>query len=227
MFAIMPTDAPAFAHALLPGSLTPELRCARSAFVPTGALAPRRALQRRALARCNPRMAVLTRETAQGTVKRVVVTGTGVVSCFGTDSDEFYQALLDGKSGARQITQFDVDGWKTDFAAYIDPEQVKAEEYVAPKMLRRLDPFLAYALVAAHKALQDAGIALDSDAFKAIDKSRAGVLCGSGMGGLNIYSEGVEKLISKGHNRMSPFFIPYAITNMVRTTLIILVFFCR
>lgn len=161
-------------------------------------------------------MVSLTRETSQGTVKRVVVTGTGVVSCFGSDANVFYDSLLAGKSGVKPVKNFDCEDWNTNFAAWIEPESIDIEGYVQPKLLRRLDPFLTYALVAGKKALEDAGLQIGSDQHKALNKARAGVLCGSGMGGLNIYSEGVEKLITKGHNRMSPFFIPYAITNMVR-----------
>lgn len=161
------------------------------------------------------RMTTLTRETANGTVKRVVVTGTGVVSCFGCDSDVFYQSLLDGKSGVRKVSSFDVDGWTTDFAATVDPDSIDLKGYISPKLLRRLDPFLTFALVAGKKALEEAGLGSE-EALAAIKKERAGVLCGSGMGGLRIYSEGVEKLLTKGHGKMSPFFIPYAITNMVR-----------
>lgn len=167
-----------------------------------------------------PKMISLTRQTANGEVKRVVVTGTGVVSCFGCDSDIFYNNLLQGKSGVKRVSTFDTEGWSTNFAAQIDNDQIQTEGYVPPKLLRRLDPFLVYALVASKKALEDAGIKPGSEQHDAIDKIRAGVLCGSGMGGLKIYAEGVEKLLTRGHNRMSPFFIPYAITNMVRTFLI-------
>eukprot|EP00177_Eucheuma_denticulatum_P001609 GFKZ01002884.1.p1 GENE.GFKZ01002884.1~~GFKZ01002884.1.p1 ORF type:complete len:481 (+),score=59.50 GFKZ01002884.1:119-1561(+) len=167
-----------------------------------------------ATTRAAVRMTAFTRETSQGTVKRVVVTGTGVVSCFGCDSNKFYDSLLNGESGVRKIKAFDVDGWSTDFAAWIDPETVETDNYVSPKLLRRLDPFLTYALVSAKKCLEDAGLSIGSEAFENLDKTRSGVLCGSGMGGLEIYSEGVEKLLTKGHKRMSPFFIPYAITNM-------------
>ena len=161
------------------------------------------------------KMVTLTRETANGTVKRVVVTGTGLVSCFGTDPDTYYDALLAGKSGVRKVSAFDVDGWSTDFAAYIDMKDVDTDPYVQPKLLRRLDPVLTYALVAGKKALESAGIGVGTDAFEELQKEKCGVLCGSGMGGLNIYSEGVEKLHTRGHKKMSPFFIPYAITNMV------------
>lgn len=162
------------------------------------------------------RMVTLTRQTDKGSVKRVVVTGAGVVSCFGCDVDVFYDSLLRGKSGMRKVESFDVEGWSTDFAAWISPEQVDASNYVAPKLLRRLDPFLVYALIAGKKSLEQAGLSLSTQAFDALDKTRCGVLCGSGMGGLGIYTEGVQKLISRGHTKMSPFFIPYAITNMVR-----------
>lgn len=162
-----------------------------------------------------PKMVALTRKTSQGDVKRIVVSGAGVVSCFGSDVDVFYESLLAGKSGMKKVKTFDVEGWSTNFAACIDPELVDTEGYVSPKLIRRMDPFLTYALVAGKKALEDAGIPIGSDAFEALNKHRAGVLCGSGMGGLNIYSQGVEKLLDSGHRRMSPFFIPYAITNMV------------
>lgn len=156
----------------------------------------------------------LTRETANGTVKRVVVTGMGLVSCFGTDPDEYYNSLLAGKSGVRKITDFDVDGWSTDFAACIDKGDIGAEDYVNPKLMRRTDPFISFALVAGKKALADAGLGIGTDAMAALDKNRCGVLCGSGMGGLDIYAQGVEKLLTRGYKKMSPFFIPYAITNM-------------
>lgn len=167
-----------------------------------GGAAPARS-PRRPAARNVVHMIALTRDTEKGTEKRIVVTGTGVVSCFGSDSDHFYQCLLDGKSGVKKVTNFDVNGWSTDFAASIDKESIGAEGYVAPKILRRMDPFLTYALVAGKKALEDAGIGIDSDAFNKLDKTRSGVLCGSGMGGLNVYSEGVEKRL-KGA-KMSPF----------------------
>ncbi len=160
------------------------------------------------------RMVSLTRDTANGTVKRVVVTGTGLVSCFGTDSDQFYDALLQGKSGVRKVSKFDVEGWSTDFAATIDLKDIDTS-HIGRKNLRRFDPFLTYALVAAKNALENAGIPLGSDALNALQKDKCGVLCGSGMGGLDIYSQGVEKLVSQGYTKMSPFFIPYAITNMV------------
>lgn len=159
-------------------------------------------------------MTALTRETPRGPEKRVVVTGIGVVSCFGTDPDKYYESLLAGKSGVKPVEGFEVDGWNTTIAAEIAPGSIDTGDFVSAKLKRRLDPFLTYAIVACKSALVDAGLAMDSLAFKALDKTRCGVLCGSGMGGLHIYSAGVEKLVTAGVNKMSPFFIPYAITNM-------------
>lgn len=159
-------------------------------------------------------MLAFTRETPRGPEKRVVVTGMGVVSCLGTDPDEYYEALLAGKSGVRQVEGFNVDGWATRIAAEIDPNSIDTKDYVSAKLKRRLDPFLTYAMVACKSALVNAGIGIGSAEFDSLDKTRCGVLCGSGMGGLQIYSSGVEKLVTVGVNKMSPFFIPYAITNM-------------
>lgn len=161
----------------------------------------------------------LTRDTENGTVKRVVVTGMGLVSCFGTDPDEYYDALLAGKSGVRKISEFDVEGWSTNFAAHIDKSSIGAENFMEPKLIRRTDPFISYALVAGKKALADAQLEIGSEALEALNKARCGVLCGSGMGGLDIYATGVEKLLMKGYKKMSPFFIPYAITNMASAML--------
>jgi 3-oxoacyl-[acyl-carrier-protein] synthase II len=156
----------------------------------------------------------LTRETPRGKEKRVVVTGTGVVSCFGTDTEVYYDRLLAGESGVKHVTKFDVEGWGTTFAAEITPEMLDTADYVSAKLKRRLDPFLTYALVSCKSALENAGVGIGSPEMSKLDKTRCGILCGSGMGGLEIYSSGVEKLNSAGVTRMSPFFIPYAITNM-------------
>lgn len=165
--------------------------------------------------RSTVRMALeLTRDSPHGPVKRIVVTGTGVVSCFGTDPDEYYASLLAGKSGVKQVEGFEVDGWGTTIAAEIDAKRLDTGDYVSAKLKRRLDPFLTYALVASKGALADAGIGMGTPGMEALNKTRCGVLCGSGMGGLHIYSAGVEKLNDAGVSRMSPFFIPYAITNM-------------
>ncbi|KAJ8908118.1 hypothetical protein NDN08_008213 [Rhodosorus marinus] len=146
--------------------------------------------------------------------KRVVITGQGVVSCFGTDPDVFYDSLLEGKSGVRTVQKFDVESWNTKIAAEISPDMINAKEFVTPKLVRRLDPFLLYSIIGGKKALIDAGLEPGSEANEALDKFRCGIICGSGMGGLKVYSAAAEMLNTRDYSRVSPFFIPYAITNM-------------
>lgn len=142
--------------------------------------------------------------------KRVVVTGMGVVSCFGTDVDEFYNQLLAGKSGIVPIKEFPCENYPTRFAGSVSDFDVG--NYLDKKQARRVDPFISYTVVAGKKALEHAK--LTGDAFEKLDKSRAGVLIGSGMGGMNVFYEGTETLLTKGYNRMTPFFVPFIITNM-------------
>jgi 3-oxoacyl-[acyl-carrier-protein] synthase II len=139
--------------------------------------------------------------------KRVVITGMGVVSCFGNDVDTFYQALLDGKSGVTPIDQFPVQDFATRFAASI--HNFDPGTYIDKKQARRVDPFISYAMVAGKKALESAGINPEN-----LDKRRCGIIIGSGMGGMKAFSDGVEALIKQGIRRISPFFVPYIITNM-------------
>ncbi|MBU6384172.1 MAG: beta-ketoacyl-ACP synthase II [Verrucomicrobia bacterium] len=142
--------------------------------------------------------------------KRIVVTGMGVVSCFGTDVDHFYEQLLAGKSGIAPIEAFDCSGYPTRFAGVI--RNFDTGDYMDKKQARRVDPFIRYTMVAGKKALEDAG--LDSDASAKLDKTRCGIIIGSGMGGMSVFYDGVETILSKGFKRLTPFFVPYIITNM-------------
>jgi len=142
--------------------------------------------------------------------RRVVVTGMGIVSCFGTDVDQFYQSLLDGKSGITDITAFPCDDYPTRFAGAV--QDFETGDYMDKKQARRVDPFIRYAMVAGKKALEDAG--LGGDKLETLDKSRCGILIGSGMGGMSVFLEGNKTLINKGYNRITPFFVPFIITNM-------------
>jgi len=137
--------------------------------------------------------------------KRVVITGMGVVSCFGTDVGGFYQNLLDGKSGISLITEFPCDEFPTRFAGVI--RDFDPGDYVDKKQARRFDKFLSYAMVAGKKALT--GVSLET-----LDKKRCGIIIGSGMGGMGVYAEGVQTLLEKGPRRVTPFFVPYILTNM-------------
>ena len=140
--------------------------------------------------------------------KRIVVTGTGVVSCFGQDVDAFYEKLLAGESGVRIITDFPCDDFPTRFAAQVtdfDPG-----EYIDKKQARRVDKYIAYAIVSGKKALEKAGLYPSNT----LDKTRAGIILGSGMGGMGVFFEGSKNLIEKGYHRITPFFVPYILPNM-------------
>lgn len=139
--------------------------------------------------------------------RRIVVTGMGVVSCFGMDIELFYQQLLAGQSGVTPITSFPCEEYPTRFAASV--KHFDTEGYLDKKQARRVDACIAYAVVAGKKALEHAGVQLDS-----LDKNRCGVLIGSGMGGMKTYADGVETVVTKGFKRLTPFFVPYIITNM-------------
>ncbi|NGX55450.1 MAG: 3-oxoacyl-[acyl-carrier-protein] synthase 2 [Chlamydiae bacterium] len=144
--------------------------------------------------------------------KRIVVTGMGIVSCFGSDVDLFYEALLAGKSGVQLITHFSCEDYPTRFAASI-PE-FDSGEYIDRKQARRIDPFIRYAIVAGKKSLELAQIE-----NAALDKTRCGVIIGSGMGGMTTFAEGAVTLSQKGYRRITPFFVPYIITNMASALL--------
>lgn len=142
--------------------------------------------------------------------KRVVVTGMGIVSCFGTDVDFFYEQLLAGRSGVVPIKEFPCEDYPTRFAASV--QNFDIGDYIDKKQARRIDPFMRYAMVAGKKSLEMSG--LTGEAFDRLDKARCGVLIGSGMGGMSTFSDGVETLLTKGFKKLTPFFVPFIITNM-------------
>lgn len=142
--------------------------------------------------------------------KRIVVTGMGVVSCFGNDVQQYYQKLLAGESGVKVITSFPCEDFPTRFAATIN--DFDPGEYIEKKQARRIDPYIAYAIVAGKKALENAN--LGPDQCQGLDLQRCGVVIGSGMGGMKVFVDGVETLNSKGCRRVSPFLIPYILPNM-------------
>lgn len=149
--------------------------------------------------------------------RRVVVTGIGVVSCFGNDVDTFYNKLLAGESGIGPIESFDVTEYPTRFAGCI--HTFEPEEYLDKKQARRLDPFLQFGMVAGKKALEFAQFDLNN--LGQLDKEQCGILISSGMGGLKMLWDGTNTIISKGHKRLTPFFVPYIITNMAGALLAI------
>ena len=142
--------------------------------------------------------------------KRVVVTGMGLVSCFGTDIDEFYNRLLSGSSGITSIEEFPCQEFPTRFAGVV--RNFEVGDYLDKKQARRVDPFIRYTAVAGKKALEYGK--LTGEVLNNLDKKRCGVLIGSGMGGMTVFYDGAEALLTKGFKRITPFFVPFIITNM-------------
>ncbi|HEX2579711.1 MAG TPA: beta-ketoacyl-ACP synthase II [Rhabdochlamydiaceae bacterium] len=142
--------------------------------------------------------------------RRIVVTGMGIVSCFGNDVDHFYDQLLAGKSGIGLIESFPCADYPTRFAGCV--KNFDVGNYLDKKQARRVDPFIRYTMVAGKKALEKGN--LIGDSFAKLNKSRCGIIIGSGMGGMQVFSDGVETIVKEGFKRISPFFVPYIITNM-------------
>lgn len=142
--------------------------------------------------------------------KRIVVTGMGLVSCFGSDINTFYSQLLSGKSGIAPITEFPCEDFPTRFAGVI--KDFDPGEYLEKKQARRVDKFIAYSIVAGKKALEQAD--LNASAIASLNKDKCGVIIGSGMGGMSVFVDGVQTLLEKGHRRVTPFFVPFILTNM-------------
>jgi 3-oxoacyl-[acyl-carrier-protein] synthase II len=139
--------------------------------------------------------------------RRVVVTGLGALTPIGNTADEFWSALLQGRSGVGPITKFDATDYPTRIAGEV--KNFDPLTFVDKKEARRLDPFLQYAVASAVMAVQDA--ALDTEK---VDGSRFGVLIGSGIGGITTLLDTHKILLDKGPDRVSPFFIPMMIINM-------------
>lgn len=130
--------------------------------------------------------------------RRVVITGLGVISPVGNTIPEFWNALKDGKSGVAKATRFDMTNYTTQIGAEIknfDPSAI-----IEKKELRRLDLSEQYALVAAHQAYKDAGLNSNS-----IEAERAGVIVGSGIGGVETLEKQHSILLSSGPGKVSPF----------------------
>jgi 3-oxoacyl-[acyl-carrier-protein] synthase II len=142
--------------------------------------------------------------------RRIVVTGMGIVSCFGNDVDHFYDQLLAGQSGIGPIESFPCADYPTRFAGCI--KNFDVGNYIDKKQARRVDPFIRYAMVAGKKALEKGN--LTGDNLAKLNKSRCGIIIGSGMGGMQVFSDGIETLVKESFRRISPFFVPYIITNM-------------
>ena len=140
--------------------------------------------------------------------RRVVVTGMGIISPLGNELETTWQNILAGKSGAKTVTTFDVTDYPTKFAAPV--ENFDDVNHLDVKTKRRVDEFVQYGLVASKHAIENSGLELNS-----IDSSRIGVSIGSGIGGLDTIEKNALTLDKRGPRKISPFFVPGAIVNMV------------
>ncbi len=139
--------------------------------------------------------------------RRVVITGFGVVHALGTDVKTFWNEIKEGKSGIKTITKFDTTDFSTKVGAQIDNFDVVA--YMDKKEAKRMDLFTQYAVAASKEAVSMSGID-----FSTMDPYRAGVLIGSGVGGMETLENNCRTLFDKGPKKVSPFFVPMMIANM-------------
>jgi len=140
--------------------------------------------------------------------RRVVVTGLGLLTPLGNDVNTSWEAIKNGKSGIYDLDHFDVSGFSTRFGGAI--KNFDFNEFMANKEARRLDDFIQYGIAAGVEAFEDAGLDVCS-----INKERAGVAIGSGIGGIKTIEETSLQINESGPRKVSPFFVPGSIINMI------------
>jgi 3-oxoacyl-[acyl-carrier-protein] synthase II len=141
-------------------------------------------------------------------MKRVVVTGIGVLTPIGKNLHEFWQNLLKGVSGSDLITRFDTEKFKTKFACEV--KNYDSNNYFDKKEANKLDLYSQFALIASQEAITDSGLNLET-----VDKDRVGVIWASGIGGLDTFYESIRQYVQgDGTPRFSPFFIPKMISDI-------------
>ena len=140
--------------------------------------------------------------------RRVVVTGMGLVSPLGNDVQSSWSAALAGQSGVVPITAFDASLYSTRFGGTI--KNLDPSSWISAKELKKMDPFIHYGLVAALQAWQDAGLSVTE-----ANAPRIGVSMGSGIGGIGTIEQQHDVLLNSGPRRISPFFVPSSIINMI------------
>ena len=139
--------------------------------------------------------------------RKVVITGMGVVTPLGCAVDGMWEAVKSGRCGIGTIKSFDASDYKIRIAGEV--KDFDADAFIPPKEQRRMDAFCMYAIAAAKMAMDDSGLDMSCE-----DPSRAGVIVGSGIGGLQTFQSQHKVLINKGPGRVSPFVIPQMIGNM-------------
>ncbi len=139
--------------------------------------------------------------------RRVVVTGLSAITAIGNDSDSHWDSLIKGKSGISRVTRFNIDGYASQIGAEV--KNLDVNKFIEPKRVKRMDLFTQYGICASEMAITDAGLDLNKE-----DLIRIGVIISSGIGGMVVYHIEHEKLINRGPNRVSPFFIPMMIPDI-------------
>lgn len=139
---------------------------------------------------------------------RVVVTGMGMVSPVGLDVESSWQAICNGVSGAAPIESFDTEAFSTRFSCSV--KNFSVDGFIAPKDAKRMDPFVQFGMVAGIQALADSGLEITEE-----NQDRVGCAIGSGIGGIGSIERNTEIVRNSGPRKMSPFFVPGAIINMI------------
>ena len=142
------------------------------------------------------------------TKRRVVVTGLGIVSPVGNNVADAWRNVTEGVSGISDIVSFDVSAFTTRFAGNITNFDIS--EYMTPKEARKCDPFIHYGIAATAQAIADSGLEIGEQ-----NADRCGVIMGSGIGGVSTIEANHEKWMASGPRKISPFFVPASIINMI------------
>ena len=145
--------------------------------------------------------------------RRVVITGMGCVSCVGNDVASTWDSVVNGRCGLGRVTLFDATDFKTQIGGEV--KNLRAEDYIPAKELKRVDDFCLYAIAAFVEAVRSAGLPED---FRSegcpVNPDRVGVIVGSGIGGMRTIESQARVLVERGPSRISPFFIPMLISDM-------------
>ncbi len=140
-------------------------------------------------------------------LKRAVITGMGIVSPLGIGLEQNWECLIRGKSGVGYIDKFDTTEYRTKFAALV--KDFNPQDFMSPKLVKRIDYFIQMALAATRMAVENSGIKIEGEFAE-----RVGAYVGCGLGGLESIERFDQIMMAKGPNRVSPFFIPMLIANM-------------
>lgn len=139
--------------------------------------------------------------------KRVVVTGLGAIAPVGIGVENFWQGLVDGKSGITAVTRFDASDIPTKIAGEVN--DFNPADFLDKKEARRMDRFSQFAVAVSKMAIEDSGLELEKE-----NRDRIGVIFGTGVGGMETFEDQARTLYSRGPNRISPFFVPMMIANI-------------